>query len=77
MGVVSSVGLGRAPFWQSLVEGRSGTSTIRSFDATRLGRTLAAEVQDFTATDHLTAVESRRAGRCAAFDGGRRGGRVR
>ena len=67
MGVVSSVGLGRAPFWQSLVEGRSGTSTIRSFDATRLGRTLAAEVQNFTATDHLTSVESRRAGRCSAF----------
>ncbi|MBK6535241.1 MAG: beta-ketoacyl-[acyl-carrier-protein] synthase family protein [Deltaproteobacteria bacterium] len=67
MGVVSSIGLGRGAFWQSLVEGRSGTSTISSFDATRLGRTLAAEVQGFVVSDHLTAVETRRAGRCAAF----------
>ena len=67
MGVVSSVGLGRAAFWRSLVEGRSGTSTISSFDAGRLGRTLAAEVQGFVAGDHLTATETKRAGRCAAF----------
>lgn len=67
MGVVSPVGLGRAAFWRSLVEGRGGTRAIASFDATRLGRTFAAEVQGFTASDHLTAVEVRRAGRCAAF----------
>jgi 3-oxoacyl-[acyl-carrier-protein] synthase II len=67
MGVVSSIGLGRAAFWGSLVEGRSGTSTITSFDAGRLGRTLAAQVQGFAPADHLSAVEARRAGRCAAF----------
>lgn len=67
MGVVSSVGLGREAFWRSLVEGRSGTSTITSFDAARLGRTLAAEVQGFVPSDHLTAIETRRAGRCSAF----------
>ncbi len=67
MGVVSSVGLGRDAYWRSLVAGRSGTSTIRSFDASKLGRDLAAEVQGFVARDHLTDVEAKRSGRCSAF----------
>ncbi len=67
MGVVSSIGLGRDAFWRSLSTGVSGTSPISSFDTSRLGRSLAAEVQGFVATDHLTAVEATRAGRCAAF----------
>ena len=67
MGVVSSLGLGREAFWNALLEGRSGTSEIRSFDASKLGRSLAAEVQDFRPRDHLTEIEARRAGRCSAF----------
>lgn len=67
LGVVSSVGTGRAPFWQSLLEGRSGTSPITGFSTDDLGRSLAAQVQDFRARDHLTAAEARRVGRCSAF----------
>lgn len=67
MGVVSSLGLGRDAFWRALAAGESGTSPIQSFDASRLGRTLAAEVRGFVVADHLTATEARRAGRCAAF----------
>lgn len=67
MGVVSSLGLGRKNFWDAIVRGRSAVSPIASFDAEPLGRTLAAEVKDFRPSDHLTAAEARRAGRCSAF----------
>src|SRR5687767_37594 len=66
-GVVSSLGLGREAFWESLAAGRSGVSPITSFDASTLGRSVAAEVKDFRPREHLTAAETRRMGRCSAF----------
>lgn len=65
MGVVSSLGLGREAFWSSLVAGRSGVAPVTAFDATKLDRSLAAEVRDFVAGDHCTARELRDAGRCS------------
>ncbi len=67
VGVVSSLGLGRRPFWDAIVAGRSGLSPITSFDAAPLGRTLAAQVQGFVPADHLTAREQRHVGRCGAM----------
>jgi 3-oxoacyl-[acyl-carrier-protein] synthase II len=58
LGVVSSIGL---------AEGRSGVSPVTSCDATNLGRQYAAEVKDFHARDHLSAVEAKRMGRCSAM----------
>lgn len=66
-GVVSSLGMGREAFWESLLAGRSGVSEVSSFDTEGLGRTVAAEVKDFRPRDHLTAGETRRMGRCSAF----------
>ncbi|HEY6463594.1 MAG TPA: beta-ketoacyl synthase N-terminal-like domain-containing protein, partial [Polyangiaceae bacterium] len=57
VGVVSSLGLGRAAFFEALKAGRSGISPVRSFDATPLGRVNAGEVKDFDARDHLTHAE--------------------
>jgi 3-oxoacyl-[acyl-carrier-protein] synthase II len=65
VGVVSSIGLGKSAFYDSLAAGKSGISTVGSFDATPLGRTLAGEVKGFTPGDHLTQVEQRRMGRCS------------
>lgn len=65
MGVVSSLGLGRAAFWEALLAGRSGVAPVASFDATKLDRTVAAEVRGFVAADHCTARELRDAGRCS------------
>lgn len=65
MGVVSSLGIGRRAYWSSLLEGRSGTSPIDTFDAEPMGRTLAAQVKGFHPADHLRAEELRRAGRCS------------
>jgi 3-oxoacyl-[acyl-carrier-protein] synthase II len=65
VGVVSSIGLGRAAFFRSLAEGKSGISPVEAFDVKKLGRDLAGEVKGFVPRDHLTAVEARRMGRCS------------
>ena len=67
MGVVSSLGLGREAFWRAIVEGRTGFSTIESFETDQLDRSIAGEVKGFRARDFLTHAESRRMGRCSAF----------
>ncbi|MBI5513391.1 MAG: beta-ketoacyl-[acyl-carrier-protein] synthase family protein [Deltaproteobacteria bacterium] len=67
MGVVSSVGIGRRAFWESLVAGRSGASLVEGFDAARSGRDRAAQVHGFRASEHLTREELPRLGRCAAM----------
>jgi 3-oxoacyl-[acyl-carrier-protein] synthase II len=67
MGVVSSLGFGRKPFWDALLSGRSGASELSLFDTSELGRSRACEVRDFRARDHLTAAEAKRVGRCSAF----------
>jgi 3-oxoacyl-[acyl-carrier-protein] synthase II len=65
VGVVSSIGLGKEAFYASLAAGRSGISTVDSFDASPLGRTQAGEVKGFEPDDHLTQAEQRRMGRCS------------
>jgi len=67
IGVVSSIGLGRAAFFESLEKGVSGISPVAAFDASPLGRLYAGEVQQFDARDHTTQGEQRRMGRCAAM----------
>src|SRR5580698_3129843 len=67
VGVVSSIGLGRAEFFRSLAAGKSGITPVESFDASALGREWAGEVKNFEPKDHLTGAESRRMGRCSAM----------
>ncbi|NQU24854.1 MAG: beta-ketoacyl-[acyl-carrier-protein] synthase II, partial [Candidatus Nealsonbacteria bacterium] len=47
LGIVSPIGIGRDAFWRSLQQGTSGVGPIRSFDATGLPVSIAAEVSDF------------------------------
>src|SRR4051812_38288620 len=65
VGVVSSIGLGKAAFFDALAAGQSGISPVEAFDVTNLGRELAGEVKAFRPKDHLTAAETRRMGRCS------------
>jgi 3-oxoacyl-[acyl-carrier-protein] synthase II len=67
MGVVSPLGLGRKAFVEALLAGRCAAAPVRSFDTSRLDRSIAAEVKDFRPEDHLTAHERRDAGRCSAY----------
>lgn len=65
VGVVSSIGLGREAFFESLAAGKSGIAPVEAFDTSNLGRGIAAEVKDFRARDHLSPTEVRRMGRCS------------
>ncbi len=67
MGVVSSLGLGRQAFWDGIVAGRTGFSSVDSFDTYGLDRSIAGEVKSFRPRDFLTSAEARRTGRCSAF----------
>ena len=67
IGVVSSLGFGRKPYWDALVRGASGISEVTLFDTASLGRSLGGEVKGFVATDFMSESEARRMGRCSAF----------
>ena len=47
VGVVSSIGVGRAEFFRALELGKSGISVVQSFDAHGLGREYAGEAKAF------------------------------
>ncbi|APR99632.1 beta-ketoacyl-[acyl-carrier-protein] synthase family protein [Pajaroellobacter abortibovis] len=67
VGVVSSIGLGRAAFFEALKRGQSGISPIEAFDVSTLGRKYGGEVKNFHPPDHLTSAELHRMGRCSAM----------
>jgi 3-oxoacyl-[acyl-carrier-protein] synthase II len=54
LGVVSSVGIGRNVFWNSLLKGTSGISPVSSFDTTNHFTHNGGEVKDFKAEHYLT-----------------------
>jgi 3-oxoacyl-[acyl-carrier-protein] synthase II len=58
-GVVSPLGCSLTAFWDGLVGGRSALAPIRSFDTSGLTHTLAGEVPDFVAQEHLAPAEAR------------------
>ena len=60
LGIVSPVGVGVAPAWQSIVNGKSGITRITHFDASKFASQIAGEVTGFDATQYLSAKEVRR-----------------
>jgi 3-oxoacyl-[acyl-carrier-protein] synthase II len=53
MGAITPIGIGVHEYWHNLLTGKSGVSTIRRFDASKLPVKIAAEVKDFSPTDFL------------------------
>ena len=53
VGVVSPNGIGRRAFGEAIVEGRSGVSSIESFDTTGLPIKIAGEVKNFDVAPYL------------------------
>jgi len=47
IGVISSIGIGKDDFWKSLIAGKSGISTITSFDTSEFSTHLGGEIKDF------------------------------
>jgi len=53
LGVVCPLGIGRAPFWRSLVEGQSGVRRISLADGNDLPCSIGGEVLDFKAGQYV------------------------
>jgi 3-oxoacyl-[acyl-carrier-protein] synthase II len=67
IGVVTSVGTGRGPFWESLLAGRCGISAVESFDTAAYGVHRGAEVKGFDASLYLRRLGAPRLGRASQF----------
>ncbi len=59
-GVISALGTGTEKNWQALISGTSGIARIARFDPGSLKVSIAGEVKDFVAEDHLDRKEARR-----------------
>lgn len=53
MGVISPVGIGLNPFWQSLISGKSGIDTITRFNTDNFSTRIAGEVKDFKPESYI------------------------
>jgi 3-oxoacyl-[acyl-carrier-protein] synthase II len=60
MGTVSPIGNNVTDFWNSLVNGKSGTATITHFDASRFRTRFASELKGFDAAALLDKAEVRK-----------------
>jgi beta-ketoacyl-acyl-carrier-protein synthase II len=51
LGIIAPGGIGKEPFWKSMVEGRSQTALIESFDTSQFISKVGAEVKGFDPSD--------------------------
>jgi 3-oxoacyl-[acyl-carrier-protein] synthase II len=61
MGAITPVGNDVATTWRSLIEGKSGTTNITKFDASKFTCRIAAEVKGFNPLDFMDRKEAKRA----------------
>ena len=67
MGVVSPIGTGIEPFWDSLKNGKSGVGIIEHFDITEFPTKIAAVISDFDASLYMDRKEAKRMDRFTQF----------
>jgi len=67
VGVVSPIGIGKEAFWKALLAGKCGIGLVTHFDASSYPCKIAAEVNDFEATDFLSPKTARRLSRGTQF----------
>jgi 3-oxoacyl-[acyl-carrier-protein] synthase II len=67
VGVVSALGIGKQPFLDALVAGRSGVRLIERFDTTEYPVKIAAEVRDFDPLDYVDKKMVKRMDRFAQY----------
>ena len=65
VGVVSPIGIGKQAFWNGLIEGRSGTKTVSSFEVSSYPTRVAGEITDFDPSDYLPFKQARKMDRSA------------
>lgn len=67
LGVVSPLACGWRDYWSALIRGQSGVGPITAFDCTDYSTRIAAEANDFDATDYLDAKGVKRMDRFVQF----------
>ncbi len=67
MGVISPIGNSVETFWNHLIEGKSGISTIEAFDSSDLNTRIAGEVKNFDAEGRWGRKEARKLSRFTQF----------
>jgi 3-oxoacyl-[acyl-carrier-protein] synthase II len=67
IGIISPLGIGVIPFWESLLDGKVAIGPITRFDASPYSSRIAAEIDDFDPLDHMDARRARRTDRFAQF----------
>jgi 3-oxoacyl-[acyl-carrier-protein] synthase II len=67
IGVVSSIGVGREPFWNNLLAGCCGISRVESFDTSGYKVHQGAEVKEFRGEEHITKLNPCSLGRASQF----------
>ena len=60
LGLVTPLGIGVKPTWESLCAGKSGVGEITRFDCSAYATKIAAEVKDFKPQDFMPKKEARR-----------------
>jgi 3-oxoacyl-[acyl-carrier-protein] synthase II len=63
LGVVAPNGIGKEPFWQNLIAGKSGVSFITAFDASSYPCQIAGQVSEFIASDFMRSRTAKTMGR--------------
>jgi len=63
LGVVAPNGIGKEPFWQNLIAGKSGVSYITAFDASTYPCQVAGQVPGFVASDFMRSRTAKTMGR--------------
>ena len=67
LGAITPIGLTAHDFWENLVAGVSGVTTITRFDTTNMPVTIAAEVKDFEPGNYMDSKGARRMSRSSQF----------
>jgi 3-oxoacyl-[acyl-carrier-protein] synthase II len=67
MGAVTPIGHDVGSYWENLVQGKSGISTITLFDATDFESRIAGEVKNFDPFNYMEKSEARRNDRFTQF----------
>jgi 3-oxoacyl-[acyl-carrier-protein] synthase II len=67
IGLVTSIGTGCVPFWDSLLAGCSGFSLVESFDTSAYKVNRGAEIKAFRASDYLEHLDPASMGRASQF----------
>ncbi len=67
LGLVTPIGIGRAPFWEGVRRGLPAGGAVTRFDASGFRSRVAAEVSVFEATDFMDARTARQTDRFSQF----------